>query len=199
MNKKEFIILALYCLILTFKTSVATTIEILDLKTNLLRITETFYFSEPDKLKARFCSVSFSMLEDPVKVVSIIEKNTEQELDYDLIPKAGRNGKYWTCDKLRSLMLNIEFPNPVPHGGYYSVEVVLEGNSTNKYIYIDKKGRYVFKIPARGEIFFILPPNHTIVFSNYPVLIYEKKGRTVLHIENIKKTQTLIFKTRYKK
>ena len=110
-----------------------------------------------------------------LEVVSITEKNTDQEFEYEIIPGKDKDGapvegRY----KVKAI-----FINPIPQGGHYILEyrVILYNEED---CFIDKDGRWLFQYETTHDAFFVLPKGHAVVYSNFPVLIYEKRGRTVL-------------------
>jgi len=72
---------------------------------------------------------------------------------------------------------------PLPRGWRYNLEFkVFLYNKEDSFA--DEKGRWVFQYKtSQKNAFFILPDNHTVVYSNFPVLVNEKKGRIVLHVK----------------
>ena len=88
--------------------------------------------------------------------------------------------------------LLVEYPNPVPKGGNYKLDVTIEAET--EWISKDSKGKHVFTYKTGHVAFFVLPKGHAVVYSNYPVLVYERRGNTVLQVKE-SGTKELIFKT----
>ena len=165
-------------------TEADVTIRIVDLQSKIMRVTYTWIADVAGETYGIFPGGNgYEFASGPIKVISVIEKNTEQELDYEVVtaPKGGGQS------------IKVIYPNPVPKGGNFKIEVTVEAKTND--ISRDSKGRYVFTYRTAHVAFFVLPEGHAIVYSNYPVLVYERKGRTVVQVKETG-MKKLIFKTR---
>jgi len=166
------------------------TISVPDLDQKIMRVTYTIVDKDAGDTGLVFPNDGYDFAAGDIKVISVTELNTEQELEYKIV-RAPKNESKQAVD--------ITYPNPVPKGGSFKIQVTVEAPS--KYISKDSKGRYVFSYStSHPNLFFVLPKGHAIVYANYPVLVYEKKGHTVVqvHFGNSysDKVQKVIFKTR---
>jgi hypothetical protein len=116
------------------------------------------------------------------KVISVTEKNSEQALAYEVIEIADKPA------------IKVSYPNPVPAGGNYNLEVTVEAPTDN--IAIDPEGRYEITYQTGlSSALFLLPKGHAVVYTNYPVLVHEKQGQTVVKVKQ-PGLKTIIIKTR---
>jgi|GEM_PF-1752622 len=161
-------------------------ITIVDVDKKIMRVTYNLLFDQPGLTEFIFPSSGYEFASGPIKVIEVIEKNTEQKLEYEIIPAPEAN----TLQAVK-----FYFPNPIPKGGNYRVEITVEAQTNN--ITKDKQGRYVFTYTtSHDNAFFILPKGHAIVFCNYPVLVYERVGRTVVQVIKGRGQKELMIKTR---
>jgi len=177
------IIILFFYFFISFSASADVTLDIIDLHGKITRITNTINYNKEGIESAIFPSKGYKSFNKSLKVISAFEMNTEQEIDTKIIEYNDKNYK----------SIELSFPNPIPKGGNYKIKLSVEGVTKN--ITQDKDGRYVFKYSTSGEVFFVLPEGHAIVYSNYPVLVYEKKKRTVVQIKG-KNNKNIIIKSR---
>ena len=161
-------------------------INIVDVDRKIMRVTYRLSYDEPGSTASIFPSSGYSFASGPIEVIEVIEKNTAQKLVYKIMPAPKAN----TLQAVK-----FYFPNPIPKGGNYIVEITVEAQTNN--ITKDEQGRYVFTYEtSHNNAFFILPKGHAIVFCNYPVLVYEREGRTVVQVMKEKGRKELMIKTR---
>ncbi|MBM9518740.1 hypothetical protein JWG39_02765 [Desulforhopalus vacuolatus] len=184
MKKVLLITVTLICLIITRSAFADLTIEIIDTEKKVMRVSYSITDNLAGKRFLTYPSDGFDYATSSLKNISVIEKNTEQELDF-VVVKAPKAQNYEA--------LKIEYPNPIPKGGNYKLQISVE--ATTNGISIDSKGRHVFKYSTVHPTFFILPKGHAIVYSNFPVLVYEKQGKTVVQVKD-SGNKDLLFKTR---
>lgn len=158
------------------------TIQIPNLGNKMMRV--TYLFVETQSGSKEMTTAALPFAKSPMKIVDAIEKNTDQELRAEVVPSK---------ENPNLQAIRVIFPNPIPQGGNYKVELTVEAQTEN--ISVDPEGRYVFTYSTGHEAFFVLPKGHAVVYSNYPVLVYERKGNTVLQVKE-GGTKELIFKTR---
>ena len=177
-------VFGLVCLLVSSFASADVTIEVTDLEKKIMRVSYSITDNSAGNRSWTWPDNGLTYANSPLQNVSVIEKNTEQELDFTVV-NAPRSNTHQA--------LKIEYPNPIPKGGNYKLEVTAE--ATTEGITVDAKGRYVFRYSTGHIAFFVLPKGHAIVYSNYPILVYEKKGRTVVQVKD-PGTKDLLFKTR---
>jgi hypothetical protein len=157
------------------------TFEVLDLSQSTVRRTYT-----RTTTRAGATSDSIGPIADAagsLAVVSCREKNTQQSCEAE-----GFN------DSRRGAWIRYRFPNPVPSGGSFTVDVAFDYRSTG--ISRDQDGRFAFEFSTGQEAFFVLPLGHALVYSNFPVLIYERDRSTVAQVKPSGGNRGLMFKTR---
>lgn len=199
---KTIICLAWFCVASSAKADVI--IEVIEPKEGKFLVTYDLQAKYPDDAYSKTLS-GFKSHDKAPEVVSIVDKNTDEKFGHDIMPSMNANrfvkGEYDIMAKYK----------PIPRGRHYYLEFKVflynKGDS-----FVDEEGRWVFQYKtSQKNAFFILPKNHAVVYSNLPVLVYEKKGRTVLHVKmkmlkelektedtyrQFSETNTLIFKTK---
>ncbi len=182
---KRIVLTLIFLVFIKISAFADVTIRVIDVKQKIMRVTYTWNCCIPGESSGVLPNLGYTFTKYPIKVISVIEKNTDQNIEFNIVSK--RNGQ----------ALELFYPNPIPKGGSYTIEVIIEAKTDN--IKIDSEGRYVFNYETTHEAFFVLPEGHALVYANYPVLIYERKNSTACHINGTGK-KNLIFKTRaYKK
>ena len=171
MRKQIFLITFLFFLfaLTVAKSYAAVIIGVTDVEKRIMRVT---YLWTDDRAGATELKVGpFDFASTPIKIISAVEKNTGQELNAEIIQADGKQS------------ILIKYPSPVPGGGHFKLDVTLEAQT--EWISRDSNGRYAFTYKTGQETSFVLPKGHAVVFSNFPVLVYEKEGNTVLHVQEL--------------
>ena len=201
---KTIICLAWLCAASSVKADV--TIEVIEPEKGKFLVTYDLQAKYPDDRYHKTLK-DFKSYDRAPAVISIREKNTGQEFKHDVMPSMKDDRIVKGMYDIAALYNTI----PLPRGWNYNLEFkVFLYNKEDSFA--DEKGRWVFQYKtSQKNAFFVLPENHTVVYSNFPVLINEKKGRTVLHVKfetpnELKKApdafnqfsykNTLIFKTK---
>jgi len=152
----------------------------------IMQVTYLWEINIEGEAQCIFPNTGYDFAKGPIKVISVIEKNTEQELEYEVVEVVD--------DSKKKQAVKVFFPTPIPKGGSFAIEVTVTAKTD--FISIDKDGRYVFEYETgHYDAFFVLPKGHAITYCNYPVLVYEKTGSTVVLVRG-EGTKNLIFKTR---
>ncbi len=162
--------------LLAGRAEAKVTIEVLDPAEWKYLVTYELKATEAHSTEYLFPSVpGFKSKSKVLEVLSITEKNTDQEFEYEIIPSKDKDG----APIEGFFQVKAIFINPIPQGGHYILEykVILYNEED---CFIDKDGRWRFQYETAHDAFFVLPKGHAVVYSNFPVLIYEKRGRTVL-------------------
>ena len=166
--------LAWFCITSSAKADV--TIEVVEPKEGKFLVTYDLKAKYPEDAYHKTLR-DFKSSDRAPAVVAITEKNTGREIKHDIVPSMYDNkvipGKYDI-----TALYNL---TPIPRGWIYSLEFkVFLYNKEDSFV--DEEGRWVFQYRTiQKNAFFIFPENHAVVYSNLPVQVYEKKGRTVLH------------------
>ena len=151
------------------------TIEVLDPAEGKYLVTYELTATQAHSTEYSFPSNGMPSKDKPLEVVAVTEKNTDQQFEHQVLPYKDKNG---TVEDGR-YVVKAKFINPIPEGGNYILEykVILYNKAD---CYIDTDGRWLFEYVTGHDAFFILPAGQAVVYANYPVLVYEKAGRTVL-------------------
>lgn len=182
--KRLVFLLVVTSALLTQLAFADVTIRVTDLESKTMRVTYTWIADKAGSIKGIYPGgAGYGFASSPIRVVSVTEKNTEQDLDYQVVPAPQGGGQ----------SVRVIYPNPVPKGGNFRLQITVEAKTND--ISRDSEGRYQFKYETGHIAFFVLPEGHAIVYSNYPVLVYERKGRTVVQVKESGR-KDLIFKTR---
>lgn len=110
---------------------------------------------------------------DELEVINVFENNTQQDLDYEIIQVRNSSARQ---------TLKMLFSSPIPDGGSYEITTTVEGTSDNIVKELD--GSYTFHYTTVHTAYFILPEGYAITYANYPILTYEKDGRTVVEVKD---------------
>jgi hypothetical protein len=132
------------------------TIRITDLPNRIMRVTYLWIYNKAGD--TQFTTAGLKFAKSSLKIVNVIEKNTEQELQAEIIAAK---------QEPNAQAVRVTFPNPVPKGGNYKIEVTVEAQTDG--ISRDANGRYAFTYETIHTAFFVLPKGHAVVYSNYPV------------------------------
>ena len=165
-------------------------IEITDLQKKIMRITHTFENEDSGLTNQIYPDSGYKFATNPINVVSVTELDSLRELDYQVVKIPQGDGTFLQAVK-------INFQNPIPEGGSIRLRVSVEAPTDN--IKLDLNGRYEFSYTTSHKATFVVPQGHAIVFSSFPVFIYERKGKTVAkvkEIDNLPDAKHLIFNTR---
>ena len=169
-------ILNITCLLLLLIGSVSradVTIEVLEAKEGKFLVTYEIYSDTPRSTGQTISGLS--SIEEPPEVLSVTEKNSKKKLQYDVLPMRDKSGVFKGQYRIRA-----KYDNPIPQGEHYILEYrIILYNKEN--CYEDQEGRWVFRYEtSHSQVFFTLPKEHAIVNSNFPALIYEEEGRTIV-------------------
>mgnify|MGYP006300983337 FL=1 len=186
-----------FILLFSIVAEAKVTIEVLNPNEGKYQVTYELKVTKAHSTEYNFPRNGFLSRDRKIKVVSVKEKNTDQELKYEVVPAKDKNGE--TVDG--RYVVKTKFVNPIPEGGNYILvyKVILYNKDD---CYIDSDGRWLFQYSTGHDAFFILPEGHAVVYANYPVLVYEKASRTVLQQKPMTDDnddysyRKLIFKTR---
>jgi hypothetical protein len=170
------LVLNIICLALLLIASVSranVTIEVLEPQKGKFLVTYEIYSEKPNSSGQTISGLS--SIENPPEVLSVIEKNSKQQLDYDVFPIRDTSGVFRGRYKVKA-----NYKTPIPAGQYYIIEYrIILYNKKN--CFVDQDENWVFQYETtHSQIFFILPKDHAIIYSNFSALIYEEDERTVV-------------------
>ena len=182
--KKFFLVTLIVILSVNLFAQDDLTIKVVDVDKKIIQVTYTWTMAYGGTTSAILPDHGCDFTTYPIKVISVYEKNTDQKLEYSIV------------DNVKGQSLDIKYPSPIPIGGSYTMIVTIEAKTDN--ITIDSEGRYVFKYETSQNPYFILPKGHFLVYSNYPVIMFERNGTTVCHVKKNGR-DVVIFKTKVPK
>ena len=147
------------------------TIEADRLADGIARVTYVIVHSTAGQEVAEFPTRGGLLAFDELINAQVFELNTQQELPSQIVPAR-------EPDFEGAQAVSYQFPNPVPAGGNYRVEVTIEGVAN--FITRDAAERWEFTYSTSwNEVFFVLPLGHAIVYASEPIFVYERAGSTV--------------------
>jgi len=166
----------LLCVVLAATLSAASlteakvTVEVLNPGKGDLLVTYEFPLPASPYTEFRFPVNGTPSPDQPLDVLSITEKNTEQRLGYEILPFTPPRGnqvagRYIIKTNLPETDRQLEF------------KIVLHNQAD---CHIDDDGRLVLQYETAHSTTFLLPEGFHIVSSNLPFLIGEEDGRTSL-------------------
>lgn len=163
--KKLFIICAL-CFAAMNISFADVTVEVTNLSRSMMRVTYVLEETLENAKDTTLPSNGFDFATGAIKVISVKELNTGQSLKYEIIKRNNLEA------------VKIYYPNPLPKGGNYKVECIVEAESD--YIKKTADGLYEFTYTTGHDAYFILPKDHAVVYSNLPIILYDKDGQIVV-------------------
>ena len=166
--KKLLIIIAL-CLSVLNISFADVTIEIMNLSQKTMRVTYILEETLENSKDTTLPSNGFEFASGSIKVISVRELNTEQPLKYEIVKKNNLEA------------VKIYYPNPLPKGGNYRIECIVEAQSA--FINKTADGLYEFSYFTGNDAYFILPKDHAVVYSNLPIILYDKNGQIVVLVK----------------
>jgi hypothetical protein len=176
-----FVLIALFSIPVLTRADVR--IQVANLKEKIMRVTYTWIFTTEGATQW-VVQVGEGFADGPLTVLSLKDKKTGENLRFKVVQYGG--------SAYRNQAVRMYFPNPIPKGGSYEVELTAE--AVTKNITKDKKGLYVFRFDTAQAASFVLPEGHVLQYSNYTVKIQEQEGNRVLQVKQLGE-KSLIFKT----
>ena len=151
------------------------TIEVLDPAEGKFLVTYEVTATKAHSTELSFPRGGLPSRDKHLEVVSVTEKNTDQEFEHDILPYKGETGAVVEG----RYVIKAKFTDPIPEGGKHVLEykMILYNKAR---CFVDRDGRWMFKYDTSCDAFFVLPEGQAIVYANHPVLVYQKAGRTVL-------------------
>jgi len=170
--------------------SAQVTIEPIDVDSGLLRVTYLVDHNEVGATSFVFPSNGYLFTNQPLSVIGVHEKNTQQELRHEVVPAASPGPGHAEAKSVRCL-----YTDPVPAGLGYKVEITIEARTDD--ISVEPDGRWVCSYETGWQTLnFVVPYGHALVYCNFPVLLSEVEGRTVARAQKSSEQQEVVFKTR---
>lgn len=166
--KKIALIIAL-CFLAVNISFADVTIEITNLNQKIMRITYVLEETTERADDTTLPSNGFEFASGSIKVISVMELNTDQKLKYEIVKINNKQS------------VKIYYPDPLPKGGNYKIECIVEAKSGN--IKKTADGLYEFTYTTGHDAYFILPGGHSVVYTNLPILLYDKDGRIVVLVK----------------
>ena len=167
----------------------AVTIEVLNAAAGKYIVTYDVNVTKAESTEYVFPNHGLISDDKKIDVVSVRETNANQKLEHEILPgidseKKPVPGRY---------RVKAKFINPLPEKSVYTLEYKVILYNKND-CYVDEDGRWVFRYSTGHDAFFVLPKNHVVVFADFPVVIFEQQGRTVL-VQKLPERRTFVIKT----
>jgi len=163
-------------------------LKVTDLDSCILEVTYTFNANAGPSDETRefiFPDSGFVFATGPISVKNVFETETGKELAWEVIA-APKNPTFQSVKVFYSHLLSV---SGTP------TTLIVEAKSAN--IFKDAEGRYVFKYKTSHRMTFEVPDGHRLVYTNYPVTLYERDGHTYAEVASTER-KNVIFKTRAK-
>ncbi len=120
-----------------------------------------------------------------LEVISVFDMNTQEELDYEIKRVKENNNP----------QLRITYTKPVPKTTTKQLRIRVRLNAPAAEVGEDKMGRVFFAYETSHLFEFIMPDNHYLVYSNVPIIVFERESQIVLRNDNTK-LRNIVIKTR---
>lgn len=119
-----------------------------------------------------------------MEVISVFDKSTSEELSYRVIRDEQSN--------LPKISINYE--DPVEAGKRKVLRIHVLVHLPASEIGLDKRDRYFFSYETSHPFEFVLPEGHMVVYSNQPILVFEREEDIIL-FNNETESRTIVIKT----
>ncbi|MBI1387336.1 MAG: hypothetical protein GC154_02680 [bacterium] len=185
MKKIIFALTALTAFCITSFADV--TMEVIDLTNRRVELTYTVADNLAGNTTFLFPSGGFycDTLAAPVKVVTVQDMKTRQELQYDVVDAKATNLP----------QLKIKYPTAVSKGEPKQLLIRVQLTLPVSDIGVDQQNRYYFVYETSHPFEFIIPFNHYVVYTSIPMLVYETESMVTLKNEQ-KENRKILIKTR---
>ncbi|MDP8244015.1 MAG: hypothetical protein P9L94_08045 [Candidatus Hinthialibacter antarcticus] len=120
-----------------------------------------------------------------LEVLSVFDMSTQEELNYEIKRVQVNNNP----------QLRIMYTKPVPRNSKKQLRIRVRLNAPSAEIGEDNAGRTFFAYETSHTFEFIMPDNHYLVYSNVPVIVFERESQIVLRNDNTK-MRNIVIKTR---
>ncbi|MBN1648427.1 MAG: hypothetical protein JW874_10360 [Spirochaetales bacterium] len=162
-------IIIFLCVFVAFSSFADVTVEMVDQTRNIMRAVYTFEETNEGAVNETFPNNGFTFNTGDIRVISVKELNTGKNLDYEIIKKGGKQS------------VKINYADPLPKGANYRIECIIEATTGNfKKV---SAGIYELSFFTGYDAYFVLPKDHALIYSNLPVLLYEKDGRIMVLVK----------------
>ena len=148
-------------------------IEVLDPAVGKFRVTYEISYADSGSTESVFARDGL-LSDRRLEVESVREKNTDQELDFEVLSYEEDGEAVKGAYQIRA-----RFRDPIPEGGTYIVvySLILYRKSD---CYLDRNGSWTIRYTTTRDALLVVPVGQTPVYCNQPVFIYERNRNTVL-------------------
>jgi hypothetical protein len=164
--------------------SASLTISMPSLKDSVMRVEYTFLAEGRGTKEYVFPDNGFNFAAGPLHVLSVSETESGKELGWEMATPKSPPQKQ---------AIKIFFAYPLTGKGV-ETRVVAEAKTRN--MSVDEVGRFTYRYSTSHDVKFELPAGQAVVYTNYPVTVYEQAGHTVLEIRGTGGAKELMIKTR---
>lgn len=176
------------CFALTIQAQAAkVTYRVVDVETRAVELTYDIEDSMTGNQVFLFPSGGFihDETQGDFEPLSVFDMGTQEELNYEVVRVQENNRP----------QLRITYRNPVPAGQTKMLRIRVRLNAPAAEIGEDNAGRFFFTYETSHPFEFVMPQGHYLVYSNVPVIVFERESELVLRNDNTK-MRSIVFKTR---
>lgn len=184
---KTIRLIPLIALLCAFTAQAKVTYEVVDIATRTVELTYDVEDAMTGNQVFLFPSGGFvhDDTQGDFKVLSVFDMSTQEELNYEIKRVQANNNP----------QLKIIYTKPVPKNNRKQLRIRVRLNVPAAEMGEDNAGRTFFSYETSHTFEFILPENHYLVYSNVPVIVFERESQIVLRNDNTK-LRNIVFKTR---
>ncbi|MBN2326116.1 MAG: hypothetical protein JXR73_03110 [Candidatus Omnitrophica bacterium] len=91
--------------------------------------------------------------------------------------------------------VKITYADPIPPGKSKTLQIAVKVNMPESMLYCDANGRYCFRYETSHKFEFLIPKDHYLVYTNQPVLLFEK-GDVIIVQQLDDKFREIVIQTR---
>lgn len=177
----------LIALLCVFTAQAKVTYEVVDVATRAVELTYDVEDAMTGNQVFLFPSGGFvhDDTQGDFQVLSVFDMSTQEELSYEIKRVQSNNNP----------QLKITYTKPVPKNNSKQLRIRVRLNVPAAEMGEDNAGRTFFAYETSHPFEFVLPENHYLVYSNVPVIVFERESQIVLLNDNTK-LRNIVFKTR---
>ncbi|MGC9327083.1 MAG: hypothetical protein ACP5I1_05590 [Candidatus Hinthialibacter sp.] len=181
---RRSIIFTVFTLVLLNQSWSDMRYEALDPQTRLVRL--TYEINDNKEGNRIFLFPTQGFIHDATagnfEVESVFDLAAKRELEYVI-----------QQDKESGLpQVKITYPDPIPPGKSKTLQVAVKVYMPETMLYRDANGRYCFRYETSHKFEFMIPYDHYLVYTNQPVLLFEKGDVTIVQQLDEKKREIVI-------
>lgn len=180
-------LIPIVALLFAVTTQAKVTYEVLDVATRSIELTYDVEDGLPGNQVFLFPSGGYihDDTQGDIEVLSVFDLSTQEELNYEIKRVQANNNP----------QLRVTYTKPVPKNNKKQLRIRVRLNAPAAEIGEDSAGRTFFAYETSHTFEFIMPENHYLVYSNVPVIVFERESQIVLRNDNTQ-MRNIVIKTR---